>query len=34
MLEYKGPKIWTDVEIIYEMKFWYDLEEKVHLNIS
>ena len=28
MLEYKGPKIWTDVEIIYEMKFWYEIEER------
>jgi len=27
MLEYKGPKIWTDSEIIYEMKFWYEIEE-------
>ena len=27
MLEYKGPKIWTDAEIIYEMKFWHELEE-------
>ena len=27
MLEYKGLKIWTDAEIIYEMKFWYEIEE-------
>jgi len=28
MLEYKGPKIWTDAEILYEMKFWHEIEER------
>ena len=28
MLEYKEPKIWTDAEIIYEMKFWREIEER------
>lgn len=31
MLEYKGPKIWTDAEIIYEMKFWCELEDRDYL---
>lgn len=31
MLEYKGPKIWTDAEIIYEMKFWHEIEERDYL---
>lgn len=31
MLEHKGPKIWTDAEIIYEMKFWREIEERDYL---
>ena len=31
MLEYKGPKIWADAEIIYEMKFWHEIEERDYL---
>ena len=34
MLEYKGPKIWTDAEIINEMKFWRELEEKDYLKMK
>lgn len=34
MLEYKGPKIWTDAEILYEMNFWRELEERDCLKIS
>ena len=28
MLEYNGPKIWTYAEILYEMKFWHEIEER------
>lgn len=31
MFEYSGPKIWIDVEIIYEMKFWHEIEERDYL---
>ena len=31
MLEYKGHKIWADAEIIYEMKFWHEIEERDYL---
>lgn len=30
-MKYKGPKIWTDAEIAYEMKFWCELEERDYL---
>lgn len=31
MLEYNGPKMWTDAEIVQEMKFWHELEERDYL---
>ena len=34
MLEYKGPKIWTDAEILYEMKFWYEIEKRDYLKFN
>ena len=34
MLEYKGPKIWTNAEIIYEMKFWHEIEERDYLKMK
>lgn len=27
ILKYKESKIWTNAEIIYEIKFWHELEE-------
>ena len=34
ILEYKGPKIWTDDEIIYEMKFWHEIEKRDYLKFN